>query len=193
MNEQDALDRNALQKLHEYYAAIVRDNLDFCHKYLNFYVGLNSALLAAMSAGLLHLERGDRRGLWLLAGPPLVIALAAVGFVTVRVFYFRFVEGWVTVANIEKMLRLRDSSVTVVAGMAEPLYKNAWGGFVAQFEDARVLRAVRDKVESSAGRAVFLRQATYQGSTLRYASITFFLFALVAVAFFFGALFQALG
>src|SRR6266540_4300464 len=179
MNEQDALDRNALQKLHEYYAAIVRDNLDFCHKYLNFYVGLNSALLAAMSAGLLHLERGDRRGLWLLAGPPLVIALAAV--------------GCVTVANIEKMLRLRDSSVTVVAGMAEPLYKNAWGGFVAQFEDARVLRAVRDKAESSAGRAVFLRQATYKGSTLRYASITFFLFALVAVAFFFGALFQALG
>jgi hypothetical protein len=93
MNEQDALDRNALQKLHEYYAAIVRDNLDFCHKYLNFYVGLNSALLAAMSAGLLHLERGDRRGLWLLAGPPLMIALAAVGFVTVRVFLFPLCRG----------------------------------------------------------------------------------------------------
>jgi hypothetical protein len=193
MNKQPALDREALGELHQYYATIVRDNLDFCHKYLNFYVGLNSALLAAMSAGLLHLEKGDRRGLWLLAGPLLVVALAAVGFVTVRVFYFRFVEGWVTVANVEKMLGLRDSSVTVVAGMAEPLYKNAWGGFVAQFEDARVLKALHGKTESSTDRAVLLRRATYQGSTLRYASVTFLLFAVVAVAFFFGALFQALG
>jgi hypothetical protein len=139
VNEKAGLDRDALEDLRRDYAGIVRENLDFSHRYLNFYVGLNSALLAAMTAGLLGLEKGDRRGLWLLAGPLLMIALAGVGWVTVRVFYFRFVEGWVTVTNIEKMIGLRDSSVEVAEEMAEPLYKNAWGGFVAQFEDARVL------------------------------------------------------
>jgi hypothetical protein len=34
MNEQPALDREALEELHQYYATVVRDNLDFCHKYL---------------------------------------------------------------------------------------------------------------------------------------------------------------
>jgi hypothetical protein len=193
VNEKAGLDRDALEDLRRYYAGIVRENLDFSHRYLNFYVGLNSALLAAMTAGLLGLEKGDRRGLWLLAGPLLMIAFAGVGWVTVRVFYFRFVEGWVTVANIEKMIGLRDSSVEVAEEMAEPLYKNAWGGFVAQFEDARVLKALRDRAEPSAERAVILRRATYKGSTLRYALVTFLLFVAVAVAFFVGALFQALG
>jgi hypothetical protein len=74
-NEKAGLDRDALEDLRRYYAGIVRENLDFSHRYLNFYVGLNSALLAATTAGLLGLEKGDRRGLWLLAGPLLMVAL----------------------------------------------------------------------------------------------------------------------
>jgi len=45
------------------------------YKYLNFYVGLNSALLAATIAGLLRQAEGDKKGLLLLFGPLLIIGL----------------------------------------------------------------------------------------------------------------------
>jgi hypothetical protein len=82
--EGERLDRADLWRLHEYCANEIRTSLDFAHRNLSFYVGLLSALLAAVIAGLLNVHRGDRRALGLLIGVALILVLAEVGYSTVR-------------------------------------------------------------------------------------------------------------
>lgn len=62
------LDRAELLALHEHYATEMRASLDFAHRNLSFYVGLLSAILAALLAGILKAGPGDLRALWLLSG-----------------------------------------------------------------------------------------------------------------------------
>jgi hypothetical protein len=57
--EGEGLSRADLLRLHEYCADEIRTSLDFAHRNLSFYVGLLSALLAAVIAGLLNVHRGD--------------------------------------------------------------------------------------------------------------------------------------
>ena len=69
------LTSETLLQLYEHYKSELRSDLEFAYKYLNFYVGLNSALLAATIAGLLRQHEGDKKGLLLLSGPLLIICL----------------------------------------------------------------------------------------------------------------------
>ena len=71
--------------MHKHYTSELRSDLEFTYKYLNFYVGLNSALLAATIAGLLRQGEGDKKDLLLLFGPVLIIGLAIIGYRTIRV------------------------------------------------------------------------------------------------------------
>jgi hypothetical protein len=48
-------------------------------------------------------------GLLLLVGPTLVVSLAILGYKTVRVFYRRFIEAWITSLNVDAMLGLRSA------------------------------------------------------------------------------------
>lgn len=96
----EKLDRAELLVLHEHYATEMRASLDFAHRNLSFYVGLLSAILAAVLAGILKADSGDLRTLWLLAGPGLAVWLAEVGYSTVKVFYHRFIDAYLTLLNI---------------------------------------------------------------------------------------------
>ncbi len=68
------ISRPELFALHEHYESVVKDMLGFCYQYLNFYVGLLSAILAATLTGLLTIKSGDLRGIILFLGPLLTLA-----------------------------------------------------------------------------------------------------------------------
>jgi len=113
----------------------MRASLDFAHRNLSFYVGLLSAILAAVLAGFLHVGTGDTRALWLLAGPGLAVCLAEVGYSTVRVFYHRFIGAYFTLLSIQRMLRLDDSH-WVAPGIEQPITPSRYGGFITQWAGA---------------------------------------------------------
>src|SRR6266496_5969512 len=130
--QEEKLDRAELLALHEQYATEMRTCLDFAHRNLAFYVGLLSAILAAVLAGLLQVDAGDVKALGLLIGPALIMWLAEVGYSTVRVFYHRFVDAYFTLLNIQRMLRFDDSN-WVTAAVAPPRIPSAYSGFIAQW------------------------------------------------------------
>src|SRR5437660_813390 len=111
--------------------------LDFCQKYLNFYSGLLSAVLAATLAGLLGLNFRGLDELTLLLGPCLMFVLAYNGYQTVKTFYIRFVEAWVTTLNLESMLGIRYSLRPSKLGY-EPRYMSNQGSFIPTMEDERI-------------------------------------------------------
>ena len=85
-----------MNDLRKEYREYSQRSLDKCFSYLNFYVGLLAALLAATLTGLLQAQPGDARALLLLTGPAAALVLARLGYQTFYVFYRRYVESWVT-------------------------------------------------------------------------------------------------
>src|SRR5215207_4536654 len=79
--------RPDLNDLRKEYREYSQRSLDKCFSYLNFYVGLLAALLAATLTGLLNVRPGDPRGWLLLTGPAAAVALALLGYQTLVVFY----------------------------------------------------------------------------------------------------------
>ena len=73
--DDNRLDRAELMRLYEQYAVEIRACLDFAHRYLAFYVGLLSAILVAVVAGLLQADARDFRVFGLLIGPLLMVTL----------------------------------------------------------------------------------------------------------------------
>jgi hypothetical protein len=133
--QEKKLDRAELLGLHEVYTTEMRTCLDFAHRNLAFYVGLLSAILAALLAGLLQMDTGNAKAVGLLIGPALIVSLAEVGYSTVRVFYHRFMDAYLTILNIQRMLKLDDSS-WVTSGLATPRIPSAYGSFIAQWTGA---------------------------------------------------------
>ncbi len=171
------LTRPELLELHSHYASVVKDELNFCYQYLNFYIGLLSAILAATLAGLLNIHYGDIRGLALLLGPILTAALALIGYLNVQVFYRRFVEAWVTTINIESMLQMRYAT-TIERGGFYPRYPTNENGFIPKYE----LRPKLHEIFETAAQAETLAQKLVKvGDTLRYARYTFAVFGIVVI------------
>jgi hypothetical protein len=57
MSSDDAqIRRDELFDLYKHYESVIKDQLDFFYKYLNFYVGLLSAILAGTLTGLLSFK-----------------------------------------------------------------------------------------------------------------------------------------
>jgi hypothetical protein len=181
-----------LNDLRKEQIATIRENLDFSYNYLNFYTGLNSAILAATLAGLLKVDKGDKRALLLIAGSALVIALSRLGYVTVKVFYRRFVEAWITVLNLERMLKLGSGLEASDHGFGEPRYPSRYGGFMARYERAPIYGVLRQADDESADAETVVERVTSKGDTLRYCAITFSLLSAIAIVFAFASMLQAI-
>jgi len=171
------LTSRTLLQLYEHYKSELRSDLEFTYKYLNFYVGLNSALLAATIAGLLRQAAGDKKGLLLLFGPLLIIGLTLIGYRTIRVFYRRFIEAWITAVNIEGMLTL-SGAVDLEKGIQKPRYKSSSGSFIMQYERATIRKILKQADDKGWAADTTVKRVAAKGDTLRFARFTFLLFAI---------------
>jgi hypothetical protein len=175
-----ALAAETLLQLHKHYTSELRSDLEFAYKYLNFYVGLNSAILAATVAGLLRQDEGDKKGLLLLFGPFLIIGLTIIGYRTIKVFYRRFIEAWLTTVNIEKMLTI-SGPASLEQGIQEPRFRSSSGSFIAQFERTAIRRALKQAEDEGLTADTIIERVTARGDTLRFARLTFLLFAIASI------------
>ena len=168
-----AWSRPELNDLRKEYREYSQKSLDKCFSYLNFYVGLLAALLAATLTGLLQVPPGDARAWLLLTGPAAALALALLGYQTFVVFYRRFVEAWVTEINLQAMLgeHLAEPDST-----ARPLVQSKSGGWIARFERPSVEKAI----SSAANAESLLLEVTRLGDTRHYAQRTFLVFVVIA-------------
>jgi hypothetical protein len=167
--------RGELNDLRKEYREYSQKNLDKCFSYLNFYVGLLAALLAATLTGLLQAQPGDARALLLLTGPAAALALAHLGYRTMRVFYRRFVEAWVTEINLEAMLRTEH--IMEPDSLGQPLIRSRSGGWIARFERPPVEKAIRDAADAES----LVVEVTRLGDTRHYAKWTFLVFVMIAM------------
>jgi len=159
--EADKLDRGELLKLYDQHALEIRACLDLAHRSLAFYVGLLSALLVAVLAGLL---RGDASGfgaLWLLLGPILMIGIAEIGYSMVEVFYHRFMDATLTLLNISHMLKLDDLE-WVSSELAAPLVPSRYGGSIAQWSGVRDWLKENPQADLEATKEAMLAQPAHK-------------------------------
>lgn len=176
-----ALAPETLLQLHRHYTSELRSDLEFTYKYLNFYLGLNSAILAATIAGLLRQHEGEKKGLLLLFGPFLIIGLTIIGYRTIRIFYRRFIEAWLTTVNIEKMLTI-SGPASLGQGIQEPRFRSSSGSFIAQFERTAIRKALKQAEDEGLTADTIIERVASRGDTLRFARLTFLLFAIVSIA-----------
>ena len=138
MDPPPAWSRAELNDLRKEYREYSQRSLDKCDSYLNFYVGLLAALLAATLTGLLQVEQGDARAWLLLTGPAAALALARLGYKTFVVFYSRFVEAWVTETNLQAMLGTEHlGEPDSICQRNLNLFESRSGVWIARFERAR--------------------------------------------------------
>jgi hypothetical protein len=169
--------RKELIELYSHFRSVGKEELNLLYQYLNFYVGLLSAILAATLAGILNSQNlaGSLRELYLLVGPLLILALSIVGNSTVNVFYHRFVQAWVATTNIEAMLQL-SSSGPFCANVAAAPYPSKYGSFIPQVESPAIKQVFdQGKIESWSAEEV-VRGLVKIGITRRNARTTFISF-----------------
>jgi hypothetical protein len=174
-----------LVDLHKHYEGIIRNELDFCHKYLNFYIVLFTTVLGATITGLVNLKPPYSPYVrWsLVLGPVLVFLLSFVGYRTVRVFYRRQVEAWITSLNVRAMLRLNGNE-RLASGIGQPLYRSKInGGFIADWDNEEISEIRRQAVNRCSAEDV-VRKVAEKGHTLWYAKVIFIAFRVFAVLLF---------
>ncbi len=176
----EALSRQELFHLHAHYESVLREELNLCFQYLNFYTGLLVAILAATLTGLFSLKPSDPRLFALLIGPLLTVILASLGYANVRVFYSRYIQAWVATINIESMLGVRYSS-SLSQGKYTPVYRSKRGGFLPVIErtsiESILERAKQEQWTAEKVVAALLRV----GDTKRNARNTFIAFILISI------------
>lgn len=175
---QEPLQPSNLIDLYKHYWSALQQELGFCFQYLNFYIGLLSALLAATLAGLLSIKFGDLRGLALLLGPALIFVLAWNGYETIETFYRRFVEAWVTTINLESILHIRyTQSIQLGYG---PVYLSKEHSFIPTIEWPPIKRVLDEAKEKGENAEKVAEKLEEKGTTLRNAKITFIAFGAAA-------------
>ena len=179
-NSISPIQRDELFNLHHHYDSVVKDELDFFFKYMNFYTGILSALIAGTLTGLLSLKPLSSLGLILLLGPGLVFSISYIGYKNVKVYYRRYLEAWVTVINIKTMLGLRKAAVHS-PDILPPAYPSRHGGgFITQFKRIPIQKLF-DKLEADRATAeVVLEKLLLHGDTLKFAKYTFRVFIIGA-------------
>jgi hypothetical protein len=184
---QKQLKYSHLIDLYKHYWSVLHTELGFCHQYLNFYSGLLSAILAATLAGLLSLKFRGLDELTLLIGPILIGVLAYNGYNTVKTFYKRFVEVWVTTLNLESMLGIRYSH----QASEKPRYVSRYESFMPTMDDEQIMDILEDKEQTKKGGPEQAKTAEQVAKELRErkkhttlvnAKITFITFGVAAVA-----------
>ena len=178
------IDSDELLELYKHYEGVIKEQLDFCFKYLNFYIGLLSALTAATIAGLIDQDTTSHFRTTLVVGPLLILLLSFIGYKTVRVFYRRYLEAWVTSLNIEAMLGLKEP-ITFKEGHRLPLFPSKYGGgFITQFERKAIKAVLKRAVMNGWSAEKVLEETLKRGDTLLYARAVFLGFSIAAVALF---------
>jgi hypothetical protein len=183
-NTPEHLTRQELLAFHAHYESNMRDRINFCYQYLNFYIGLLSAILAATLTGLLTIKFGDKRGIALLLGPLLTLVFARVGYLSVRAFYGSYTRSWVTRANIEAMLGIRFVKGRIDTGKYDPAYPSQYGGFVPRIESKsieEVLKRAKKDPEKPWNAEKVMQELVKVGDTLAYAWYTFASFGLASI------------
>jgi hypothetical protein len=181
-NSSETLSREELLDLYKHYRNSIKDEIDFFHKFFNFYVGLLSAILAVTITGFLKIDDGEMLKLALLAGPILILVLSCIGYSNAKTFYRRFAEAWVTTINIESMLDLGQTD-RVQPGIRQPAYKSDKGGFIPEIT-FQPLKELFDEAEKKPCSAEKLTKAIVKkGTTLSQAKWTYVVFSIAAVVF----------
>jgi hypothetical protein len=170
-----AWSRAELNDLRKEYREYSQKSLDKCFSYLNFYVGLLAALLAATLTGLLQVQPGDARAWLLLTGPAAALALALLGYKIFVVFYRRFVEAWVTEINLQAMLGTEHMGEPDSIG--PPSVRSQSGGWIARGERAEVKKAIHSAADAES----LVDEVTRLGETRHYAKRTFLVFVVIAI------------
>jgi hypothetical protein len=183
------LSRKELFELHQHYEAAARDERDFFFRYLNFYSGLLSAILAVTFTGLVGLSKSSLDPLLkvpllsgLLIGPILIITLSYVGYPVLKVCQRRFIEAWITTINIQEMLGLK-SGTTLDEGIRPPKYKGTHNNeFIAQFgpKHADTLQVLEQADDEKWPLEKVLNKVLEKAGQLRMARNTFRLFGVAA-------------
>jgi len=174
----EGLNRQELFALHAHYESVVKDMLDFCYQYLNFYTGFLTAILAATLTGLLSIKHGDLRALALLLGPLLTIVFARIGYSNVTVFYRRYIEAWVVTVNLEAMLGIRYAE-SIEMGAYTPAYVSGSGGFLPVIERAPIKKILDTAKSEKWDAEKVVREVAKTGDTLANARNTFLSFGLI--------------
>jgi hypothetical protein len=175
-----APDRPELLHLHDARSAVAKDELASAYQYLSFYIGLVGALLAATLAGYLHLDKGDGRGIALLAGPLMSAILGILGYDTVSVFYRRFAEAWVSAENLSTLLGWYDRKSWESDVPPYPATLN--GGPLARPLNP-LITGIFDRGRTEHWTAEQMARAIHAESpTLRYALLTFASYSAIGVA-----------
>ena len=179
-NVPESLTRQELLAFHAHYESNMRERINFCYQYLNFYTGLLSAILTATLIGLLNIKFGDIRGVALLLGPLLTLVFARIGYLSVKAFYRSYTRSWVARANIEAMLGIRFAEV-IDTSKYHPAYASQYGGFLPRSERAPVESILKKaKLEHWSAEQVMV-ELVKVGDTLAYAWYTFASFGLASI------------
>ena len=172
--------KEELFKLHDHYASVIKDELDFFFKYLNFYIGIISALFAGTITGLLSLKGFNTFRETLIIGPVLIVLLAIIGWQNVKVYYRRFLEALITTINIKTMLGFNKRPI-LSPGLYEPLFRTKFGGFITQFNRPSIKKIlVQAEQEGWSAEDVF-EKLLKNGDTLQLVLVIFILFGLGAI------------
>jgi hypothetical protein len=179
-NVPEHLTRQELLAFHAHYESNMRERINFCYQYLNFYIGLLSAILAATLTGLLTIKLGDRRVIVLLLGPLLTLVFAKIGFLSVKAFYSSYTRSWVARANIEAMLGIRFAK-GINTGKYHLVYVSEEGGFVPRVESDSVECVLKKAKDEQWKAEKVMQELVKVGDTLVYAKYTFISFGLASI------------
>jgi hypothetical protein len=179
---QAVVTRTEIFELYKYYEAAAKEERDFFFRYLHFYTGLFSAILAVTLTGLLSLSKSSLNPplklsllTGLLIGPILIIILDRKGFPMLAICFRRFLQAWVTAINLQAMLGFR-GRISLCQGTRQPIYKGEEdSGFIAQFEpqNAKSLQILRQAKQGGWSSEKVLNELLEHGDQLGMARTIF--------------------
>ncbi|HWK03792.1 MAG TPA: hypothetical protein VNS58_09175 [Puia sp.] len=171
--------RSELITWYTHYESVVKDELEFFFKYMNFYSGLLSALLAGTLAGILTYKPPATIGLILLIGPRLIGFLSYIGYQNVKVYYRRYVIAWITVINLRNILGLAKREL--ISTLAPPIFPHRReGGFLAEYNRPPIQALFDWLKKDQADDETVLNALLEHGNTLKFAQYLFWVFAVAA-------------
>ena len=180
LNKEDLLD------LYKHFESSIRNELGFMFQYFNFYIGLLSAIAAATLTGILNINASQHAindwDLVLISGPIAILLLSLLGYQSIKVYYHRFTEAWVTKVNIESMLRF-ESVETMEKGIGQPSYPSENGGFITQVDNPKLKKEFDLALKESWSAEQLSQRLVEVGFTLNHARWTFVCFCLLAIGF----------
>lgn len=171
---------STLVELRNRYETEQKDYLKISYQYFNFYTGFIIAILGVTIITIVQATPGQIRNIVMISGPILAILLSVLGFATVKVFYRRFIEAWVTLRNIEEMLG-NEQEMIMKQINRKPLFQSKHGGFIARFERSQIEEIIRDSQSKGQLAEEVVERITETGDVLSYLKKTFIIFIVISI------------